>query len=569
MDFLYPPEEQAYENRVILLLIVSKNRRSRMVCYEWDSATGLATASPINDGQRLRSDEQLPLLLVPLTNSTAFMLVSEKRITLYRDILMGNAIAHTQLIRTHDPSEEFEQLPLWTQWARPSRHDLNVRNQDNIYLCREDGLVHFLEIKHGVQVVNTIHRVGKLGANIDTAFASIDLGCKGSDLLVLSGDESDGGGWLFEAGQSAKKLFTTSNWTSTVDLVSTDDVDILEAFFRQTYLRRDKQKLPKRLFACSGRGREHGGITEIRFGIQGRMESNPDLSCPISQIGVTRAWILDGFAKSKDLRLILLSYPTQTSLNMIGGNVMENDCPNIDFDAATVAAGATKDGLIIQVTKTSLRASVYGSDVKPFYREGNWIAAYVQVHDDEPNALLLLAFLNDSVHFLCCSTLGLDDGRITHRSMGVRVELPDRPTFVSVERVGLDYFAFVGTVSAALQVFHIHLRLGLSPVSNYKFEGMFAICDSVAVLSSLSTRDRRHLILCGLRNGNLEVLRWDQESLSKCSSSPAFLWQSSINSPARVNISLYMPLFLSWIYFLSLNYPIQIIGAFRSLHSRS
>lgn len=560
MDFLHPPEGDAYENRVVLLLIISKNRRSRMICYEWDSATKLATASPISDGQRLRSDEQLPLLLVPLTYSTAFMLVFEKRITVYRDILMGNAIAHTQLICTHGPTKGSAQPSIWTQWARPSRHDINVEDQDNIYLCREDGLVYFLEIKHGAQMVNTIHRVGNLGANIDTSFASIDLGCGGSDLLVLSGDESDGGGWLFEIGQNAEKMFSVPNWTSTADFISTDDVNVMDAYLIQTAFKRDLDKLPKRLFACAGRGREHGGITEIRFGVQGRIETNLDLSCPISQLGVTRIWVLDGFANSKDLKFILLSYPTHTSLNMIGEDGMENDSANFDLDVATVAAGATQDGLLIQVTKTSLRASVYGSDVKPFCQQANVIAACVRVSEDEPKALLLLAYLQDNIHFLSHSTFELDDETIIYRSIGVPLHLPDRPTFISIECVGLDYFAFVGTVSATLQAFHIQPRLGLSSISDYRFEGTVAICDSVAVLGSISARDRGHLVLCGLRNGCLEVLRWDQECSSKCPLSMVFPYRSSklvITSKSSICVPM-----LLWRTFLMLHryiYPLPSI----------
>lgn len=532
-----------------------------MICYEWDSSTRLATASPMSAGQRLQSDERLPLLLVPLTDSTSFMLVSQKRITVYRNILVGSVIAHSQLIRTYDPPEEFTRTPIWTQWARSSRYDLTVQNQDNIYLCREDGLVHFLEIKHGVQVAITIHSVGKLGANIDTSFASIDLGCKGSDLLVLSGDESDGGGWLVEAPQSARKMFVMPNWTSTVDFISTDDPDGLEAYFRQTSFKRDKDRLPKRLFACAGRGKEYGGITEIRFGIQGRIVTNPTLSCPISQIGVTRVWILDGFAKAKDLRFILLSYPTQTSLNMIGENVLENDGANIDLEAATLAAGATSDGLIVQVTQISLRASLYGSDVKSFYQQADVIAACVRVREDEPKALLLLAYFNSDVHFLRFITFASDDGTIIHHSIGIPVQLPDRPTFVSVERVGLDYFAFVGTVSAALYVFHIHVQMGLSPVSDYKFEGTVAICDSVAVLDSISICDRRHFLVCGLRNGCLEVLRWDQKPSSKRSLSSGFLWQPSINLSSRVNISFYVPWLLSPAHLISQNFLVENVEA--------
>lgn len=558
MDFLYPPEEIGYENRVILLLVVLKERRLRMVCYEWDSSNRLATASPIKEGQGLLPDEQLPLLLVPLVYSTAFMLVSEKRITVYRNILEGNMIAHPQHIRTHDPPEECTQKTIWTQWARPIRHDLIIQNQDNIYLCRGDGLVYFLEIKHGRQVLITIQSVGKLGANIDTSFASIDLGCKDSDLLVLNGDECDGGGWLVEAGQNAKKMFPISNWTSTVDFTST--YDPLRKYDNQKALGWETNNLPRKLFACSGRGKEHGAITEIRFGIQGRIDTDPYLTSPISQIGVTRVWVLDGFAKSKDVTFILLSYPNQTSVNIIGRNISEDDCVNIDLDAATIAAGATKDGLIVQVTKVSLRASLYGSDVNSFYEQTDVIAACVRVREDEPEALLLLAYFHDNIHFLRFVIFTLDDGKVIHHSIGTPLQLQDRPTCVSVERVGFDCFAYVGTVSAALHIFHVHFKTGLSLASDYKFDGTLAICESVAVLGSISARERGHFILCGLRNGCLEVLRWDHESSSKCSLLLDYLGQITFNSSPRV---IYYAVYLASFAYLSfvINLLYENIGA--------
>jgi hypothetical protein len=523
MDFLHPPEGQGTNNRVILLLVISQDRRSRLVCYEWDCTTNLATASPIGGGQRLRSDEQLPLLLVPLTKSTAFLLVSEKRITAYRNILTGNATAHTLLIRDHEPSEELgssPRLPIWTQWARPSRHDLHVQNQDNIYLCREDGIVQFLEIKDAVQMLDSTHRVGKLGVNVNTSFASVDLGCKGSDLLVVSGDESDGGGWLFEARRDANKRFVIPNWTSMVDFASTDDAEVLEAYPRQSATRPNPNKLPKRLFASTGRGSKHGGVTEIRYGIEGIKQTNLESYCEIPQIGVTQIWILDGFAE--DLILILLSYPTHTSLFQISmkgvlEDLMENDYVNIDFDAKTIAAGATRNGLIVQITEASFRAVIYGQNVGFFYQQANIIVACVRACEDEPNkALLLIACRSENVQYLHFGRFELDGGSITYHAIGAPYPLPAQPTFVSLERVGLEILAFVGTVASTLQVFRIYPDLGLNLTSEYKFEGVVAVCDTVAVLDPHAPGDNKHLIVCGLRNGLLEVLRWNPEFLGKC-----------------------------------------------------
>lgn len=537
MEFLYPPEDAANENRVILLLVIFKDRKSKLACYEWDSSTRLATASLISDGPDLRRVEWLPLLLVPLMNSTSFMLVSNKVITVYKKTPVGHIVADSQFLATHDSSEEFAPKPTWIQWARPIRHDLNVQNQDNIYLCRQDGLVYFLEIKHGVQVAITIHYMGNLGANIDTSFASVDLGYKESDLLVLIGDGCDGGGWLIKARQSAKRSFVITNWTSTVDFTSTFDGGLFPISFGYIASRREKYKLPRRLFTCTGRGKDHGGMTEARFGIQGTIDTCLDMSCSISQIGVTRVWVLDGFVESKDLKFILLSYPTETSLTIIGRDIPEHDCINIDLDAATLAVGASKDGLIIQVTTISLRATLYGSNEASFYEQAETIAACVRVCESNPGALVLLACFHNNVHFLRLVTFTLDDGKIVHHSIGIPLQLPDRATCISIERVGFEYFAFVGTVSAALNVFRIHLKRGLSFISDYKLEGIFPICDSVAMLGSIAAQDRRYLILCGLRNGCMEVLRWDPQSSSKCPLFLAYLWQISIDFSLRANVS--------------------------------
>ena len=526
MEFLHTPEGQGTHNRVILLLIISRGQRSRLVCYEWDSATSLANANPVGDGHRLRADEQLPLLLIPLKKSTAFMLVFEKRFTVYKDILTGNPIAHTLPLCTHeslDVPPNSQKLPIWTQWARPHRHDIYSQNQDNIYLCREDGVVDFLEFKSGAQMIDSTHHVGELGVNVLTAFASIDLDLGNRpDLLVVSGDECDGGGWLFEARRNAAKSFVISNWTSMVDFMSTDDVDVLEAYPHQSAMRLTTNKLPKRLFACTGRGKKHGGLTEIRYGVEWRKEVKRQSSFGISQIGVLQMWVLDGFAVNT--RLILLSYPTHTSLfrsidKRPFEEVLENDYTNIDFDSGTLAAGASSSGLIVQVTKNSLQVACYGLDVKPFYQMAEFVAACVRVCGEEASeTLLLLACVNDSAYHLHLSSFELDRDIISHHEIGSSVQVSAQPTFVSIERVGREYFAFVGTAAAILQVFRLEPRSGLTLISDYNFEGTFAVCDTVAVLDSPSGGDTKNFILCGLRNGTLQILRWNQKFSSKSDS---------------------------------------------------
>lgn len=51
MEFLHPPADD--HDHVLLLLVVSKNRRTRLFCYEWDCSTSLRTAGLKVRGQRL------------------------------------------------------------------------------------------------------------------------------------------------------------------------------------------------------------------------------------------------------------------------------------------------------------------------------------------------------------------------------------------------------------------------------------------------------------------------------------------------------------------------------------
>lgn len=51
MEFLHPPVDD--HDHVLLLLVVSKNRRTRLFCYEWDCSTSLRTAGLKVRGQRL------------------------------------------------------------------------------------------------------------------------------------------------------------------------------------------------------------------------------------------------------------------------------------------------------------------------------------------------------------------------------------------------------------------------------------------------------------------------------------------------------------------------------------
>lgn len=521
MDFLHPPEGRGNEDRVILLLVLSKDRQSRLMCYEWDCSTDLTNASQMVGGQRICSDERLPLLLVPLTKSTAFMLVSEKRITIYRDILTGNATTHTLPLRVEEPPERFlvgasRRSPIWTQWARPSRHDPHVQKHDNIYLCRDDGVICFLQIKDSVaQMVDSIHQVDNLGVNIDTSFASIDLGAYGADLLVVGGDESDGGGWLFEPRQHANKKLVIPNWTAVTDFTSAESSRIGAGHPLANF--RTGRDL-NRLFASTGRDLRHGGITEIRCGIEASLEITLNLPQDISQLGITQIWALDDV--SGNGVLMLLSHPAHTSLwhmNSEGAIVdfTESDELRLDFHARTMAAGVTADGLIIQVTERSIICALSQPNAEPFYQKADISAACVQICEDEhPSAVLLMVLRQENGLHLHLGRFESDGLLITYRPMGSPKPLMSEPSFITLKQIGDTYLAFIGTLEAIIQIYRGSSTSGLSFAYTYSFEGQVAICDSVAILEGSAGLGSEALLVCGLRNGSIEILRMDLERSS-------------------------------------------------------
>lgn len=530
MEFLHPPESDQDQNHVILLLVVAKNKRSKLFCYEWDCSTSLTTAALKGPGQGLHSEEQLPLLLVPLKKSTAFMLVTEKRLTVYRDILTGPAHAHVHFLSHQEPPEEpgiSKQLPIWTQWARPMRNKAHTKLEDNIYLCREDGVVHFLEIKDQMgSMLDTTHKAGFLGVNINTSFAAIDMGFKAKtdierepkdvisvDMLIGGGDMSDGGRWSFGAREVAQKFDVIPNWTPLMDLTATDSAKLVGGESGPV------EQGQTRLFASTGRGSRHGRITEIRYGIEAVRKSHLSELQELAQIGLTQLWV---FNEADGGILVLLSYPTHTSLSIWGTNEaldsMDGTDYEIDYDTMTIAAGMSAEDLMVQVTANCVRASKSRSKsrMESFNLEATIVAACVRRRENEQSQVNLLVAVRreDGVHL----RLGYFDTagqEITYRAIGGPVQLISEPVCVSLELIGDDYFAIVGTLDSTLQVFRVSPRAGMIPAFEYNLDGEFAVCDSLAVLTMQSPSNIEHLLVCGLRNGAVEVLRINVKSPGK------------------------------------------------------
>jgi hypothetical protein len=85
---------------------------------------------------------------------------------------------------------------LWAAWTRPVRTDHWTHSHDAIYLVNDRGVVRFLELETDMSDLvfpNAAMPAGELNCNVDTAFASLDMGVAMDDFLITAGSMSNGG----------------------------------------------------------------------------------------------------------------------------------------------------------------------------------------------------------------------------------------------------------------------------------------------------------------------------------------------------------------------------------------
>ena len=190
MDFLHPSADD--DKHIILLVLVVFKGRTRMQLYEWEAGCDLRQIrAHSRRGHLLDESRQMPILLIPITKQSMFLLICEDSIVLCRGILQGSPTfslyggedAPTKIHHGSGP-------PLWTAWTRPFRLPHHTVDQDDVYLVREDGLLKYLELKQGQDEIVEMG-VGILDYNCGTAFAFMDynpLDGNTGDILVTGGD---------------------------------------------------------------------------------------------------------------------------------------------------------------------------------------------------------------------------------------------------------------------------------------------------------------------------------------------------------------------------------------------
>ena len=499
MEFLHPSEGDTDE--VILLVITAKEQRTKLHIYVWDCSNDLRQARELGSGQRVPDDEQLPLLLIPLRMSSAFMLVFQEHITVYKDILTGPATHHRHILRHWEPPEQpgnSRDLPIFTQWARVLRHDDHAAIQDNIFLCREDGVVRFLEIGSNTkQMIESGHDAGRLNVNINTAFAFIDMGARSVDLLVAGGDLSNGGLWFFKPRELEANLTSTiPNWTPLINM-TTAKVQGVQSSGDGSINGTIQKQL--RIFASTGRGTTHGEVIEVRYGIEGAIVGELD---PIGS-AVTDMWALHD-SSGKNIH-ILISSPGDTTTLLLRSDEAElpDAEPPIEItpDARTIAAGLTTDGCIVQVTPTTIVVASPTDRRRRLFVDFKveFVTSASILTSDVCGCVLLTTTKKDNANYLQCHRLRTDSDVMYLQQLGDPVEMSAEASCSSLLEIQGKMCAFVGTSSGLLLVLGRNDSIGpsLQMAFKHEFEGDYAVCDTIASI----TDEDQDWIVCGLRNG--------------------------------------------------------------------
>lgn len=532
MEFLHPVQPDDAD--VTLLLILSKDGRSRTCWYQWDSSIPLHQAELRPHPQLLAPEEQVPVLLIPLLYFSSFILITERRLVLFLHPLTGSPQKITdEMTGFGDPEEPgaSKRAPLWVQWARPMRHSkMHSKTEDGIYVCRDDGVVTFLTITLKVRwMIDVYHLVDKLGINVNSAFSVLDPGPQRHDLLAVGGDECQGGLWQVAARELSRNSSKTSNWTPLLDTTTFHTPAKGAALNAHTQWSANGTE--QRIFACTGKGRS-GNVTETRYGCPAMRSLYLDLEDRIED-GVLTVCALHSASTSTSF--IFLSMPKRTYMvkleleDYVTGSIVPHLVAEhriLDLDSRTLAVSLTSGEQMIQVTENSIR-TCHASELdevgesrgsRHSFSFSQIVACAIGISGFE--TLVLVALRADRSYQLALGNVGPP-----YVPIGEPLPVGYRPSAVSLMTDKKQLLALVSGSDQRLRVYSTEqLNEPLQVFAEYQFEGEFGICESIAH-SPLDTWDPHDeadfevFIACGLRNGTVTFLLL-QVSESSSKSSP-------------------------------------------------
>ncbi|WEW58359.1 hypothetical protein PRK78_003827 [Emydomyces testavorans] len=457
MEFLYPKADDP--DRAILLLLVSRSNGVHVMLHHWNTAQDLRSTTPCTvELGKLPPEWGAPPILIPLIQSTSYLLVTSTVVHSCIDVLDQHLIVKKWPL---PPQADLESNNLiWTQWTRPMRHGVRNKEFDDIYLCREDGVLLYLEIKDGLVERNSIP--GCLGCSLDSGFAILDGGFEAGDLFVATGSMSSGGLFIAEPRKPLRCIQRIPNWAPTLDSV------IVRGPLQQTTTSpqpecRTAGPSYDRIFACSGMGGSRGAITELKYGLEARIGLVVDQDDSSSVVDL---WTMPN--TSTGGTFCLISNPLSSSLILIPIDATEElyaldeEASGLHLSAPTLAASSTANEVLIQITDVSIHLSVPGNESLRF-----------STRLQESSERIIAAAVNSRLS-LIATAIRSDDGiRVVVRTpetsasgfrcnvFGQPFSTTYEPVCLLIEEVYSRFFLFIGTSEGKLLVIEIDHTRGL------------------------------------------------------------------------------------------------------------
>lgn len=491
MEFLYPKAEDG--DKIILLLLVSQNQVTQAICYEWHADETIRQASPRITKRFLPPEDTLPTMLIPLTKTSSFMLITTTSMAVYKNRLDPRRQPSRYPLPV--PDRESKKAPLWTRWARPLRNWSYNQRHDDIYLCREDGRVFYLGIGNEGELENQAH-LGQLCCDVDAAFDILDIGHEGGDLLLAAGTTGDGGLFVQKARDQPRCVQKFINWSPVTDSVIVSS--------GQDSSSSDTAR--DRLFVCSASSYGRGAIFELRHGLEAQI----GLVVSLEDLSSTR----DIWTMSDDINggvYLLISDPVSSILLYLSADFGEEMCAideadsGLDFSTQTLAAGCTSSGVLVQITeKAILLGTTTKSTMRARFEFGSdQSVAVAAVHSSA--SLIASAVRTRHEMHLSLKSINIGQDQLHLSEIGQPLRLPHEPVSILIEVLGTFTLIFVGTGNGKVLIYSFEdSTMLLSEVSIDVENGddLSKAIESLAVVAiDTDGPSQKYTILCGLRSG--------------------------------------------------------------------
>lgn len=506
MEFLAPNREQQQQDatHVILVLFVAHQGKTKITCYDWDTRYNLSTAKPRAERVTADLEDDSPSLIIPLARRSDFLVVCDRHIATYTNILSGT---HSRLespvpnaMRPTLRPGESKSNPRWVQWSRATRNDSYPK--EAFYIAREDGRVLYVEV--GTSFTHPApYDAGQLPHSVDKAFACLDidtgfLNSLQPDVLVSPGVTSDGsvskvGSFVLDGLNTPyQEVFKISvvepipSWTPMSDMTIA--------------------KLPgserRSILAASGCA-PHGGITELRRGIQARVDG-----CVGGFAGSNNMWILHrGVEEAPDQShmqydaIVLVNIPPESLLFKItrskrawnGWEQITGDDNTGVLREETISASMITENLTVQITR---------SEARTLTRPGLTLVDSISFHTP-----ILAAASHSRIPFIIVTYRDKHTSQPTLRIVKIEkdgrfssthtVELESEPTCVDILDEDAVFVAFADGLTSIIMVDVAGAKIMCDTV--LKTHVLPGVCESATLLRF---RDER-TVLYGTRDGAL------------------------------------------------------------------